>query len=178
MIDGGWIGNQIYWSLKEHVTTNNYDSLTELHSEDHCNYSTQKVFPGFTSRCLVAAFTGGRSPSSGFPNSPWPRLRASLVSQPQLFNWLNNWLTAKQLLAHASTVILDSFPRGSLPYFTLWRNERLANTPETLLITDISYHGLQECFNTTERITELYKEHSTTQKIHFNIIHPPTSWSS
>jgi hypothetical protein len=27
----------------QNVTTNIYDSLTELHSEDHCNYSTHKV---------------------------------------------------------------------------------------------------------------------------------------
>jgi hypothetical protein len=30
-IDGVWIGNRIYWTLTL-VTTNNYDSLTELHT--------------------------------------------------------------------------------------------------------------------------------------------------
>jgi hypothetical protein len=29
--DRVWIGNRIYWTLR-HVTTNNYDSLTELHN--------------------------------------------------------------------------------------------------------------------------------------------------
>jgi hypothetical protein len=31
--DGDWIGNRIYWTLTE-VTTNNYDSLTELHTPE------------------------------------------------------------------------------------------------------------------------------------------------
>jgi hypothetical protein len=30
--DGVWIGNRIYWTLLHRVTTNNYDSLTELHT--------------------------------------------------------------------------------------------------------------------------------------------------
>jgi hypothetical protein len=30
-IDGAWIGNRIYWTLTL-VTTNNYNSLTELHT--------------------------------------------------------------------------------------------------------------------------------------------------
>jgi hypothetical protein len=32
-IEGVWIGNRIYRTLKQLVTTNNYDSLTELHNE-------------------------------------------------------------------------------------------------------------------------------------------------
>jgi hypothetical protein len=55
----------------QNVTTNNYDSLTELHTP---NISTHKVF---TSRCLVAVSNGGRSPSSGFQDCPRPRLPAS-----------------------------------------------------------------------------------------------------
>jgi hypothetical protein len=46
-----------FFELLQNVTTNNYDSLTELHnSKDHCNYSTNKVFSVcyiFISRCLV-----------------------------------------------------------------------------------------------------------------------------
>jgi hypothetical protein len=38
------------------VTTSNYNSLTELHSKYHCNYSTYKVFSLFTSRFLVTDF--------------------------------------------------------------------------------------------------------------------------
>jgi hypothetical protein len=53
--DEVWIGNWIYWTLTL-ATTNNYDSLTELHTpNDHCNYSTQNIFSVFTSRCLLAA---------------------------------------------------------------------------------------------------------------------------
>jgi hypothetical protein len=31
-IDEAWIGNQICWTLKEFLSTNNYDSPTELHT--------------------------------------------------------------------------------------------------------------------------------------------------
>jgi hypothetical protein len=80
--DGGWNGNRIYWTLTL-VATNNYDSLTEVHTPKiTCNYST--IFSVFTSRCLVAASIGGRSPFSGFPNSPRPQLPASHFSQVQL----------------------------------------------------------------------------------------------
>jgi hypothetical protein len=61
-----WIGNWIYWTLTLVRTTNNYDNLTELHSKDHCNYSTHKVFSVFPSRCLIAATNGGHTSSSWF----------------------------------------------------------------------------------------------------------------
>jgi hypothetical protein len=72
-IDGVWIGNRIYWTFKELVTTstNNYDSLTELHTP---KIIVTTVFSVFTCRCLVAALNCGRSPSSGFPNCPQPQL--------------------------------------------------------------------------------------------------------
>jgi hypothetical protein len=70
--------------LTEHlqiVTTNNYNSFTVLQiSKDHYNYNAHKVFSVFTSRCLVAASNGGRSPSSGFPNSLQPQIPASHFS--------------------------------------------------------------------------------------------------
>jgi hypothetical protein len=70
----------------ENVTTNNYDSLTKLHTpKDQC-YRTHKVFSVFTSRSLAAASNCGRSPSSGFPNCPLPQLPVSRFSQLQL-NW-------------------------------------------------------------------------------------------
>jgi hypothetical protein len=31
-VEGVKIGNRIYWTLKQLITTNNYDSVTELHS--------------------------------------------------------------------------------------------------------------------------------------------------
>jgi hypothetical protein len=55
-IGWAWICNKIYSAL----ATRNYTVLTVLHTR-----SSQRVF---TSRCLVAASNGGRSPSSGFPN--------------------------------------------------------------------------------------------------------------
>jgi hypothetical protein len=52
------IGNWIYWTLLENVTTNNYDSLTQLHTpKTIVNYSTHNVFSVFTSRCFAAAST-------------------------------------------------------------------------------------------------------------------------
>jgi hypothetical protein len=43
-----------------------------------------KVFSVFASRCSVAAFNGGRSPSSEFPNCPRLQLPPSHFSQLQL----------------------------------------------------------------------------------------------
>jgi hypothetical protein len=48
--------------------------------QDHCNYSIHTFFSVFSSRCLVAASNGGRSPSSGLPNCPWSQLPASHFS--------------------------------------------------------------------------------------------------
>jgi hypothetical protein len=81
-IYGFWIGNQIYWTLKQLLTTSNYNSFT--HSQDHCNYSTHKVFSVFTNCCLVVASNSRCSPYSGFPNCPWSQLPASHFSQLQL----------------------------------------------------------------------------------------------
>jgi hypothetical protein len=68
----------------ENVTTNKYGSLTQLHAPRITSYRTQKLFLIFLSRCLVVAFNGGRSPSSGFPNSHRPQLPAFHFSQLQL----------------------------------------------------------------------------------------------
>jgi hypothetical protein len=58
-IRGFWTDEWIYWILTL-VTTNNYDSLTELPTPNiTVNYSTQKIF---NRRCLVEASNGGRSP--------------------------------------------------------------------------------------------------------------------
>jgi hypothetical protein len=63
-----WIGN---WILHLHsclqITTTVSLSYT---LKGHCNYSTHKVCSLFTNRCLVAACSGGRSPSCRFPNCP------------------------------------------------------------------------------------------------------------
>jgi hypothetical protein len=70
------------WRL---VTTNNYGSLAELHTPNiTVNYNAHEVFSVHTSRCLVKASNGGRSPHSGFPNCPRPQLPASHFSQLQL----------------------------------------------------------------------------------------------
>jgi hypothetical protein len=81
--DRVWIGNRIYWTLTL-VTTNHYGCLTELHTQKITVTTAHKVFSVFTSRCLVAAYKGERSSSSGFPNSLRPQLPASRFSQLQL----------------------------------------------------------------------------------------------
>jgi hypothetical protein len=51
------------------VTINNYDSLSELLQISLLTTADIKS-SAFPSRCSVAAFNGGCSPYSGFPNSP------------------------------------------------------------------------------------------------------------
>jgi hypothetical protein len=68
----------------QNVTTNNYDSLTELHSKDHRSYRTDEVFSDFTTRCLVSASSHGHSPSSGFPNCPRPQHNCTSQMTQQL----------------------------------------------------------------------------------------------
>jgi hypothetical protein len=46
--------------------------------------TAHNFFSGFTSRCLVAASHGGRSPASGFPNCCWIQQPSSRFSQIQL----------------------------------------------------------------------------------------------
>jgi hypothetical protein len=85
------------------VTANNYEVT---HSKDHCNYSTHNVCSVFTSRCLVAAFNGGRSSYSGLPNCPRRQLPAFHFSQLQLSTVsATTGLSVKLLLAFASTGI-------------------------------------------------------------------------
>jgi hypothetical protein len=69
----------------QNVTTNNYDSFTELHTLKITvtTYSTHNVFLVFLSRCFVAASKGGCSHSSGFMNCPRPQLPASNSNSSQ-----------------------------------------------------------------------------------------------
>jgi hypothetical protein len=60
----------------QNITTNNYGSVTELHTPNIAVTTVHLNFSVFTSRCLVAASNGERSPSSRFPICP----RASVTS--------------------------------------------------------------------------------------------------
>jgi hypothetical protein len=75
--DGVWIGNRIYYTIPNLNYTD--CALTVLHISqitiEHTR-SSQSV-KVFTSRCLVTAPNGGRSPSSGFRSCPRPQLLAS-----------------------------------------------------------------------------------------------------
>jgi hypothetical protein len=69
-IDKVWISNQIYCTLHKSLGhTRSFQSVT-----------------AFTNRCLVVASNGRRSPSSGFPNCPWPQRPASHSNSSY---WLN-----------------------------------------------------------------------------------------
>jgi hypothetical protein len=63
------------------VTTSKDYALTVLHQTQITIRHTRssRSVTVFTNRCLVTAFNGGRSPSSGFPNCP----RASATSFSQ-----------------------------------------------------------------------------------------------
>jgi hypothetical protein len=76
----GLLQGYLYLTL-QNVTTNNYDSLIELHTPNITANAAHIKSSVFTSRCFVAASNGGRTPSSGFPNSPRPQLLASHFSK-------------------------------------------------------------------------------------------------
>jgi hypothetical protein len=79
------IRNRIYWTLA-HLTTNNYDSITELHTTKTTVTTAHIKFSVFIIRCLVTVSNGGRSPPCGFPNCRWPQLPCSHYSQLQPLN--------------------------------------------------------------------------------------------
>jgi hypothetical protein len=86
-IDTFWIDNQIYWTL--------WYSLW-LHFTIHYHTHTSVHSRVFTNPCLVVeASNGRRSPSSEFPNYPWPQLLASHSNSSQWLNLsssLTDWL--------------------------------------------------------------------------------------
>jgi hypothetical protein len=82
--DAIWIGNWVYCTRIQLATTNNYDNLTKLHAPTISVTIAHKVFSVFTSRYLLTASNGGRSPLCEFPNYPRTHLPASHFSQMQL----------------------------------------------------------------------------------------------
>jgi hypothetical protein len=60
----------------QNVTTNNYDSLTELHTPKIIATAARIKSSVFTSHYLVAASNSGRSPSSEFPECLQPPAHA------------------------------------------------------------------------------------------------------
>jgi hypothetical protein len=75
----------------QNVTTNNYDSLTGLHTPKiTVNYRIHKVFLAFPNRCLVATCNVGRSPSSVLPKGRGPQLPASNSSSSPSVHWLTH----------------------------------------------------------------------------------------
>jgi hypothetical protein len=88
------------------MTTNNYDSLTELHTLKITETTAHIVLSVFINRCLVAASNDGHSPSSGLLElSPASAVSFSLLTTAAL-SWLD-WLL------NASTLILGSESHGT-----------------------------------------------------------------
>jgi hypothetical protein len=58
-----WIGNWIYCTLITRITTNDYDTLTNIHALQITTAHSRSQ-PVFTSRCLVAALNNGCSSAS------------------------------------------------------------------------------------------------------------------
>jgi hypothetical protein len=86
------------------VTTVNYHSLTELRTPRITVVTTVLVF---TRRCLIAAFNGGRSSSSRFPDCPQPQLPACHFSQHQLSTGYS-YKTVSIVQFYKSTLLLTS----------------------------------------------------------------------
>jgi hypothetical protein len=108
-----WICNFIYLTFTS-VTTNNYGS--HWVSPEITATTAHIKSPRSSSRCLVAASNGGRSPTSGFPNCPWLQLLVSHCSQTEL-STDSTCLPANKLpLVLASTVFLGSEFHGNHDY--------------------------------------------------------------
>jgi hypothetical protein len=116
-IDGVWIGNRIYWTLKYSawLQVSIMICLTVIHTSRTAmgfTWSSQSL-TFFTTRCMVAASNFGLSPSSMFPYCPHPQLPASNSNSSQQRN-ASGYLTncncqssVKLLLVIASSVVLD-----------------------------------------------------------------------
>jgi hypothetical protein len=110
-VDGVGIGNRIYLTQ---LVTALYKSVsrTDWHSQSRASL-----------RCLVAASISGRSPSSGFPNYPWPRLPAAatlnwLPADFFTLDWHSTRLTANDNWPSASARAAQTTPRPKvLPIF-------------------------------------------------------------
>jgi hypothetical protein len=97
-VDGVWIGNWICWTLTL-VTSNNYDSLTELHTPKITVSTAHLKSSVFTGRCLVVESNGGRCYTSGFLNCPWSQLLAFHFSPLELSTDWTNWTISPRKIA-------------------------------------------------------------------------------
>jgi hypothetical protein len=106
-IDEVWIVNRIYLTVKQLLSTNNYDSLTELHTPKITVTTAHIKSSQFTSRCFVAASNCGRYPSSGFPNC----LRLQLTASH--FSYLHLWTDSTNTQSQSQSQ--NYFTTGRLP---------------------------------------------------------------
>jgi hypothetical protein len=78
-MDGNSISSRIYLALR-FVTTNNYGSLTELHTVEIIVTTAYIVSPVVTSRCRVAAYHSGLDLT--LDSRTLPSLRHELRTSP------------------------------------------------------------------------------------------------
>jgi hypothetical protein len=105
--------------LLQPVTSSKYYAITVLHtSQNTVRHSrSHHLVTVFTSRCLVAAFNNGRSPSSEIRNSPPPQLPAShknSLEQMQTSGYLIN--------SNTYLVLLGNIGLHTVIYFGRWKN--------------------------------------------------------
>jgi hypothetical protein len=120
----------------DNLTRRNNKTHWVTHSKDHCNYSTYKFLSLFTSRCLVATFNGGRSPSSRFPNCPRPQLpnqsHSYVTTDGQSASL--SWSKAHHLGFKVSSLILSDSCRLVDVGRSLWREDASVICQATNLI--------------------------------------------
>jgi hypothetical protein len=116
------------------VTTSKVYALTVLHMSQitlgHTRSSHYIVF--FTSRCLLTAFNGGLSASSGFPN--YSCASATSISQQQLTmtepQQSSNWLTNSQ-----TNYSLTQKSKSKLLYDWRFTTKKFALAPGPMRLT-------------------------------------------
>jgi hypothetical protein len=115
--DYKWVFGLIIGFIEPFDTTRDYTSqFTVTHTR--CSQSVTVS----TSCCLVAAFNGGRSPSSEFPNCPRPQLPASYSNRSQPLNpsgYHTHSPTNYSSIGWSVTLLLD-FASTVIPGFSLF----------------------------------------------------------
>jgi hypothetical protein len=112
-VDGVWVGNRIYCAFTGRNYKYQWQCHWVTHPKDHCNYSIHKVYWVFISRCLVAAFNGGRSPSSWVPELSTASATSFSLSQLRLSTGPTDWTTRSQ--SEGLAVCLQSVRLGAKP---------------------------------------------------------------
>jgi hypothetical protein len=111
-IEGFSIDGRIYWTIWYSAWLHLQSTVTHTHTHTHTHQCPQSRL---NCRCLVVAFKGGRSLSSGLSNSPRPQLPVSRSNSSPLLNpsssrthYLINQLTPFHWLTHQPNLLTHS----------------------------------------------------------------------